>query len=450
MVMMLLSLISRPTTVLVLSLLILVSCNTEKEAAFDDYGGWKAIQRKASGFFRVDTVAGRWMLITPDGHGYLALGANHTEKFLQDRTQSQEFLNRFDGNVEEASHFLHETYLDLGLNAGEAYPPYNDYLKRKMPYVAHVTYPTRSHFAHDIFHPVVQDSIYASTLAQCQPLSNDSLVLGIAFKDLPNWSSERVDFYRQLPASAPGKRQYVSFLKEEYQEDMRQFNEVYQTHLSSFDDLAAQTYWSFPLNETVARDDAKFMGMVADTLYTLLHKAVKTAAPHHLFFGERYQLRDTPDEVLRAVGKYVDVYLTQSLIRSPQRPPEWQVFQEDGYAHEYKLTSKPMIIIDWATPFSLEESYENEQGQIKREDQAAADMVKWLHQALDVPYIIGIFKCQLIGSHPNDRWFPEGKMKRTLLKDDGTYFENMSPAMADAHKEVLEKCYQEAAALIGN
>jgi len=104
-----------------------------------------------------------------------------------------------------------------------------------------------------------------------------------------------------------------------------------------------------------------------------------------------------------------------------------------------------MIIVDWATPFSLAESYEQEQGHIKEEKLAVNDMGKWLHEAMSTPYIIGVFKCQFIGSHANDRWFPEGKMKRTLIKDDGTYFDYMSSGMARIHKQVLENSYQKIA-----
>ncbi|MEM9368168.1 MAG: hypothetical protein AAGD07_19405 [Planctomycetota bacterium] len=81
-------------------------------------------------------------------------------------------------------------------------------------------------------------------------------------------------------------------------------------------------------------------GVIASTLYRLLADACDRGAPQHLFFGERFQLRDAPDEVLVAVGKHVDVFCTQALIRSPQRPPEWQLFQAERYDYERALTGK--------------------------------------------------------------------------------------------------------------
>jgi len=221
------------------------------------------------------------------------------------------------------------------------------------------------------------------------------------------------------------------------------FNQVYGTALSSFEELPEQRQWPAPDGQ-VTEDDGLFMAHIAEQLYLVISRAVRQGSPNHLFFGERYQLRDVPDPVLSVIGRHVDVFLTQALIRSPQRPPEWQTFQQDGYRHEYALTQKPMIIVDWATPFSLGATFENFNGTIKHEAAATQDMQGWLQEVFELPFVVGVFKCQLIGTHGNDRWF-EGKAKRTLLKDDGTYFEHMTPGMQQAHREALHKVYQKIA-----
>jgi hypothetical protein len=41
-------------------------------AETDRFGGTLAIQREATGHFRVEQMQGRWMFITPEGHGYTA------------------------------------------------------------------------------------------------------------------------------------------------------------------------------------------------------------------------------------------------------------------------------------------------------------------------------------------------------------------------------------------
>jgi hypothetical protein len=69
-------------------------------------------------------------------------------------------------------------------------------------------------------------------------------------------------------------------------------------------------------------------------LYSILREATQAAAPKHLFFDEKFYLRSAPDTVLKAIGPHIDVFSTQPLILSPQRPPEWQVFQGDAYDRE--------------------------------------------------------------------------------------------------------------------
>lgn len=47
--------------------------------AFDVYGGNTAIKGKRTGFFHLEVIKGRDYLITPEGHGFRALGINHYE-----------------------------------------------------------------------------------------------------------------------------------------------------------------------------------------------------------------------------------------------------------------------------------------------------------------------------------------------------------------------------------
>jgi hypothetical protein len=43
---------------------------------FDQYGGYKNTHAKATGFFRVEQMDGRWWFVDPDGHLFYSIGAN--------------------------------------------------------------------------------------------------------------------------------------------------------------------------------------------------------------------------------------------------------------------------------------------------------------------------------------------------------------------------------------
>ncbi len=336
---------------------------------------------------------------------------------------------------------MYQAYREAGLNAGEAYIPLDPYLKQRLPYIAHFDYPGSKH-AFDVFSDSVQTAFRQALVPACRRIANDSLVLGVAFVDLPIWDSRRVDFYRSLPATAPGKIAYVRFLEDQYASEIQSLNEVYGTQFTSFANILTTTEWALDLTQsTVQQDDELFMGRIAAVLYPLLQGIVREGAPQHLFMGERYVLRMVPEPVLRVVGQYVDIFCTQALILSPQRPPEWQVFQQAGFDSTFAIVQKPMLVIDWATPFSLDSTYVNERGTIKAEATAAEDVAHWVTAALQRPYIVGVFKCQFIGTHGNDRWFPKGRMKRTLWQDDGTPFPVMSDRVAQAHREALQQAY---------
>ena len=426
----------------IVGLVVLLSCTTSPEVTYDAFGGRTGIQREATGWFRVAQVNGRWLFITPQGHGFLALGANHTGRYLQEAEQSAGLYERVGHDSLRAEEAMYQAYLDAGLNAGEAYAPLNPFLRQRLPYIAHLNYPG-SKFAFDIFDDSVQTAFRQHLVPACRSFADDSLVLGVAFVDLPIWDARRVNFFRELPAAAPGKVAYARFLTDRYQGDIQPFNAAYRTSFTAFDDVLTTTEWELYAEQTeVQQDDALFMGTIADTLYTLLKNIVREGAPHHLFMGERYVLRMVPEPVLRAVGRHVDVFCTQALILSPQRPPEWQVFQAGGFDSTFAIVQKPMVVVDWATPFSLDETYVNDRGTIKEEAAAAEDVAHWIEVALKKPYIVGVFKCQFIGTHGNDRWFPEGRMKRTLWQDDGTAFPVMTERVSQAHREALQQAYQ--------
>ncbi len=370
----------------------------------DSYGGNVAIRAEATGFFRVEKINGRWLFITPEGNGYLPLGANHVGKYLDQQAGEMGLLERVGGEREEAANYLIDAMRDLGLNAGEAYAPIAPELKKAFPWVANIRFPGKSKYEFDVFDPEFQKRLTDSFVKQCEGFRDDPMVLGIACADLPVWDERRITYFEQLPEDSPGGKELAAFRR-------------------------------------VGKSDAAFLGHVADRLYRHLKAATLKAAPNHLFFGERFRLRGAPDEVISAVGKYVDVFCTQALILSPQRPPEWQLFQTGAYDHEHELTGgKPMLIIDWAAPFSLGDSFSTERGRLEKESHASTEAAEWLIAAMRQPYIVGVFKCQLIGLHGNDAQF-DGKSRRTYLKDDGTPWPSRTGITRESHTRALQVGY---------
>ena len=59
---------------------------------FDRYGGYLYVKGTTTGRFHLETIDDRHVLITPEGHGYIALGVCHTGEFARSR-ESWGFLS---------------------------------------------------------------------------------------------------------------------------------------------------------------------------------------------------------------------------------------------------------------------------------------------------------------------------------------------------------------------
>jgi hypothetical protein len=56
------------------------------------YGGYEGSKAKASGFFRVEKIEGKWWFVDPDGHLFLSLGADSMGTSMATSTQGREQL----------------------------------------------------------------------------------------------------------------------------------------------------------------------------------------------------------------------------------------------------------------------------------------------------------------------------------------------------------------------
>lgn len=208
---------------------------------------------------------------------------------------------------------------DLNLNAGEAYTPKIASLKERYPHIEHVTFfrafPDDEKYRFDLFDPQVREEIRRNVEAQCRAFATNPRVLGVGLADQPVWTSARMVYFRSLPAGAPGKKRYVDWLRRRHR-TVQRLNEAYGTRFGSLEDALAP-FSAGESRPAVQRDDDEFLAIAADSLYGLLRAVVREFAPHHMFFGEKFVLRLSPDSVLKAVVQHVDVFLTQALITSP-------------------------------------------------------------------------------------------------------------------------------------
>ena len=91
-----------------------------------------------------------------------------------------------------------------------------------------------------------------------------------------------------------------------------------------------------------AQTRRKFLYFIADKYYAIVKKALKKAAPNHLYLGSRlHSSYKTNEDIVRASGKYVDVLSVN--FYGPWKP------DESHFSLWKKWTNKPVIISEWYT-----------------------------------------------------------------------------------------------------
>jgi hypothetical protein len=434
----------------------------------DKFGGDLRVTRKATGFFRTEQIGGRWFFITPEGHPFLAIGPNHTGPALRHQGGEGGLWARYDNDPDKAAREMLKTIHGLGFTAGDVYQPESSYT-RALPWITFFWYGGANQTFVDVFDAGQMTKVRERVVAHAKSVADNPWVLGLGGPDLQIWDAKLVRLYRELPPESAGRKRYHAFVRERYAGDIAKFNAVYRTSFASFDELAARPKltlpadrdddaldawtlrWRLPVppeksaNPPMQADNDAFCALVAETLFPVVRGACKEGAPNHLFLGEHLAVRMIPDAVLKVMGRYVDAYLAQAVEVSPQRPPEWQVFQRDRWDHEYALLQKPIVIVDWGAVFSHGEAFDYKGAIIKPEREASDDAAKFITDAFDRPYIIGLFLCKLWGDHRNDANFFQNRATRTYLKPDGTPYAYRTEKLREANFAAQKKVFDAAA-----
>jgi hypothetical protein len=254
----------------------------------------------------------------------------------------------------------------------------------------------------DVFDPAFKAQLRKKIVAACEKTKGNANCIGYWWTDIPPWplsarkqhGKNWVEFIRDLPDTAPGKRRYAEFLAAP----------------GSHDDLA-------------------FLRLIARELYTDSAKIFRELDPQRLIFGERYNTFNVPKEILEEAAKVVDVISVQ---------PYEGKFSGATYDQWHQLTGKPIVISDWNLSFPTPEHRVTMWPQFPTPAEAATAYEAYLRAAFAKPYILGYFKCQYV-----DQVLPTGMLKQGLHKRDGTAYEEFAALLKALHQRLIEQLKKE-------
>ena len=382
---------------------------------FDVYGGLRATELEATGWFRLDEAGGRDVLVSPDGHAYAALGVNHigalerAEGGAFEREYGKDW-GRFRSSLVEQLRGWHMTTLGYGS------PPA---LQDSIPYFATLT-PVRNekHRSHpkpgrrdsyefpDVFDPEwarQTDRLMGEAIA---PHRNNRFLIGYFWTDTPTWDLVRtrglrgtdwVSEIRRLPASAAGRARYVRFLLERYAGKLDELNEIYGLELEGLDELAEAELGRIPIGRhRVREDDEVFLGLIAERYFKTVGESQRRHDRNHLVMGERYLAGDAPDAVLRAAAPYIDAVSVQPGDRYTELYPPSTVYPDKEIARMQEVTDKPVMICDHTISYPTKEHPRTIFEQAPDARAAAEATETFIRQAMAKPYMLGYLRCQYI------------------------------------------------------
>ncbi|MDP3072870.1 MAG: hypothetical protein Q8N18_21440 [Opitutaceae bacterium] len=429
--------------------------------SLDAFGGWTNLKGRATGWFHLESFNGRTLLVTPAGHGFVALGVNHLNAVKSHGPDEPDlFRTRYGGDWEKYAAEVLRYFDAWGLNTvDEGVEP----LRRVRPYFAGRDFVATAKYKRppgepgawefpDVFDPAVVARLERDVEAFCREHRDNKNLIAYYWTDTPTWDVRKTRVFRQtdwvseirkLAATAAGKQRYARFLGERHGGDLARVNRAYGLSLQSFADLPGADFAGVDLNRyEVARDDEVFLGLIAREYYGIVGPAMRRHDPHHLVFGEKYLLGDIPSQVLAAAVPHVDAIAVQPGDGYIPIYTPGDIFPRDEFAELHALSGKPIMICDHQIGFPSARYPRSIWPYHLRanEAEAAAATERFMREAFACAYIVGYMRCQYIDRFADRR----GAIKLGLLRDDSTPYVELVAATTRASVAIRRDVFARA------
>ncbi|MGA2273722.1 MAG: hypothetical protein ABSH00_09210 [Bryobacteraceae bacterium] len=260
-----------------------------------EYGGYKSTHAKATGFFRVEQINGKWWFVDPHGHLFLSTGSNGVGGRSGAATPSGAEPGRTSQAATPAASRLIRRLEAWGFNTGSE--------GMSKPYTAYVNTPKGPNTflgLADVYSDEFARGVDEGAAKQCAPRKLDPLLLGYFIGNEPPWGdreSEVVDMILAGPATAT------------------------QSKLKEF--LAA--------SDTPSRR-MEFVIAAFEKQLALVGAAIAKYDPNHLNLGIRFG--GTPAEDVLRCGRVFDVCSINVYEYEPAKQIE----------RTFRITGRPVLI----------------------------------------------------------------------------------------------------------
>lgn len=422
-------------------------------AGFDRWGGSLAVQRPATGWFRVGRVGRQWWLITPDGHPFFSQGVNTTSfrgTPAADGTAAYEATNLAKyGTPDRWADAQVDRFRAWGFNTLGSWSDWTLFAARGFPYTVNLGLGGLD-FATgrlaDFWSDAFRDSVEQAVGALAPRVRDDPAFVGYLLANELHWAPDwrplhPFDQYLGTDASTAGKQALLRFLRDRYGRFDR-FAADIRTGATSWASLAApQQVTGF--TEHGRRTRQAWLGVMAEQFFSLTDRVLTRADPVHLNLGARFMAQVLPPEVAEAAGRHVDVMSINFYDVIPEVYPFLETL-EVGFlpvggpgmlAAAHRAGGVPVMITEWgyrAADSGLPNTWPPLYPTLPDQEARAAAFRNYVQCALDAPWIVGTHWFEHADQPAAGRFDGENNNFGLVTEGDEVY-EEVVAAAAEMH-----------------
>jgi len=414
------------------------------ESAFaqqtDSYGGLLTHKGESGKYFHIDEIAGRQMLVTPEGHGFFTLGINHIGDTKGERPV-EIVDDLFDGDTKAYIDDAVSNLKKWNYNTVGYHNPWT--IRKEMVSMADVYLIkcANYHSSREFSYPDVFDAEFkAQTRKKIDNMTRGGKenrnIIGYYWSDTPQWDIKRarekrgtdwVTAIRSLGKDSAGKKRYIDFLKERFKDDGEKVKLRYNLKTSDWEQMLSESFALTNLDKPeILKDDYAFLGVIAAEFYKDMGEATRNADPDRLIFGERFLVGDHPKEVLDEAVKWIDVISYQ---------PGGKTFNPKRLDEIWERYGKPIMLCDHSISFETDAFPDTMWNQVESGKEAGRLITAYKLDAIKKPYIIGYHRCQYIS-----RLVSKGnpQLKQGVLQTDAKPYQEFALELTEGNKRVLK------------
>ncbi len=364
-------------------------------------------------FFTVEWTNGKAWFKTPSGKPFLSMGVNAIADQSMRAPNSHYYdpvKNQYKDDKKAWTANVFSRLKKWHFNTVGCWSDH-DLEQKKFPYTTQL-YIARGNPWDNVLNSVFDEAFEKRVVENAQKAEkykNDPDLIGYFLdNEMPWWGNygwnadgqkTLLERYAAVNIEGPNKDALKKFFEDRYEKDIDPFNGVWNTNLKSFDELDRPLSLVAKTKKQKADANA-WAGVVAERYFSVAVKALRAVDPNHLILGIRFA-GETPWEVVDACGKYCDVVSVNAYNKSGNVD---QVLLNNVYAK----TKRPILITEYSFTAKENQSGDpNTQGAdvlVPTQADRAEHLDRFVHQALNLPYLVGLHWFQWADESPEGRF----------------------------------------------